>query len=139
MKKLLLSIACLAMLFSLSAPIRARADIADDKEIEEIQAELDAYEKKLKTLEDFSAKLQPSSEEETLTSLNFDSALLSLRFRILLAQGVLKNDTEDSFVALQLDYNRHINMTPVQFCRIIIPEIEYAFNTLEKLKKQLTH
>ena len=139
MKKLLLSIACLAILFSLSAPIQARADIADDKEIEEIRAELDAYEKKLDTFNDFSVNYEPKTQEETFTSLIFDTTLLSLRFRILVAQGVLKNDTEDPFAALQLDYNRQINLTPAQFCRIIIPEIEYAFNALEKLKKQLTH
>lgn len=139
MKKLLLSIACLAMLFSLSAPIRVRADIASDKEIEEIQTKLDTYEKKLETFDDFSAKYQPSSEKETLTSLSFDLTLFSLRFQILVAQGVLKNDTEDLFIALQLDYIRQNNMTPVQFCRTTLREIEQAFNRLETLKKQLTH
>jgi len=139
MKKLLLSIACLAILFSLSALIRARDDIEDDKEIKKIQAELDTCEKKLKTFDDFSANFQPASEEETLILLSFDTTLLSLRFQILVAQGVLKNDTEDLFVSLQLDYNRQINITPVQFCRTSLPKIEQAFNSLEALKKQLTH
>ncbi|OGF26269.1 hypothetical protein A2303_03665 [Candidatus Falkowbacteria bacterium RIFOXYB2_FULL_47_14] len=139
MKKLFLSIVCLTVFFSLSAPIRARGDVAGNEEISKILAELDTYEKKLKTFEDFSANLQSTSEKETLTSLSFDITLLSLRFQILVAQGVLKNDTEDELVNLQLEYNRQSNITPIQFCRRMLLEIEKTINYLETLKKQLTH